>query len=266
MTLCLFDTHAHLNDPQLEQMGDGLFRMMAQNGVGFATAVGIDLRSSLQCLEIAESNDSIFAAVGVHPNSAHLANDFHWEEILELYDRPKVVAVGETGLDCHWDDCPLDIQREWFARQIKTSHETGKPLVVHMRESEQEILQQFETLHDGGRLNGIMHSFAGSWEAAEVCLDYGMYISFAGMATFKNAQSIRDVAKQVPDDRILIETDSPYLTPHPHRGKRPNHPGMVRHTAECLAELRGVSLEQFAALTTDNAKRVFKIENLDAAD
>lgn len=265
MTLRLFDTHAHLNDPTLEAMGDQLYRQMADNGVHFATAIGIDLHSSLQCLEIAESNNAVFAAVGVHPCSAHQANDFHWQEILELYDRPKVVAVGETGLDCYWDDCPLDIQKEWFGKQIKTSHETGKPLVVHMRESEQEVLEQFKATNDGGRINGIMHSFTGSWEAAETCLDYGMYISFAGMVTFKNAQAIRDVAVQVPNDRILIETDSPYLTPHPHRGKRPNHPALVRHVAECLAELKGMSLEEFGLLTTNNAKRVFQIEVEDNA-
>ncbi len=254
----LFDTHAHLNDPSLLKLGAGLFESAAEAQVTRMMAIGIDLKSSLQCVEIAEKNEHVFASAGVHPNSSHQCNEHRWKEVLELFKRPKVVAIGECGLDCYWDDCPLDIQKQWFVKQIVLSHENGLPLVVHMRESEQEILDAFAGNHDSGKVHGIMHSFTGSWETAQTCLDYGMYISFAGMVTFKNAQAIRDVAKQVPADRILIETDAPYLTPEPHRGKRPNHPALVQHTAQCLADLRGQSLEEFAAQTTANALRVFK--------
>ena len=256
-----FDTHAHLNDPALiDRIGEVLAD--ARNaGVSKIVAIGIDLRSSYQCIELAKSDDGIFASVGVHPNSCHNSNDAQWKEIIQLAKDPNVVALGETGLDCYWDDCPLATQQPWFARHIQLSHETGLPIVVHLRDSEQQILESFEKENLDGSINGIMHSFTGTWETAKRCLDYGMYISFAGMVTFKNAQAIREVAKNVPNDRILIETDSPYLTPHPHRGKKPNHPAMVIHTAECLAQVRGTNLETIAELTTANASRVFQIKN-----
>ena len=224
------------------------------------TAIGTDLKSSLSCVKLAEQFDGVFASVGIHPTGAHQATTGQWNEIVDLLDNPNVVALGETGLDCYWDDCPLEIQQPWFATHIRKSHECGKPLVVHQRESEAEILQSFEQNHDSGQINGIMHSFTGTLKTAQRCLDYGMYISFAGMVTFKNAQSIRDVATQIPLDRILVETDSPYLTPHPHRGKKPNKPEMVVHTAQCLAELLGIPIEEFASTTTQNANRVFKLE------
>lgn len=257
----LFDTHAHLNDPSFDDRLGDILAEARNAGVSNTVAIGIDLRSSHQCLELAKIHDGIFASVGVHPNSCHRFNEDHWKEITQLATATEVVALGETGLDCYWDDCPLDIQKVWFARHIELSHETGLPIIVHLRESEKQILEAFEQHNSNGSIHGIMHSFTGTWEAAKRCLDYGMYISFAGMVTFKNAQAIRDVAVKIPDDRILIETDSPYLTPHPHRGKKPNHPAMVVHTAECLAQLRQLSVEKFAEQTTSNAKRIFQVES-----
>ena len=256
----LFDTHAHLSYPPLIDEAQQIVNSAIQAGVTRMTAIGTDLKSSLSCVKLAEQFDGVFASVGIHPTGAHQATTGQWNEIVDLLDNPNVVALGETGLDCYWDDCPLEIQQPWFATHIRKSHECGKPLVVHQRESEAEILQSFEQNHDSGQINGIMHSFTGTLETAQRCLDYGMYISFAGMVTFKNAQSIRDVATQVPLDRILVETDSPYLTPHPHRGKKPNKPEMVVHTAQCLAELLGIPIEEFASTTTQNANRVFKLE------
>ena len=254
-----FDTHAHLNDPSLKSNLAQYLAEAQDVGVINAMAIGIDLKSSYECLEIANQYPGIYASVGIHPNSCNRANDFHWSEICKLISNEKVVAIGETGLDCYWDDCRLEIQKDWFDRHIELSHETGLPIVVHLRDSENEILDSLKSKNCSGSVNGIMHSFTGSLETAERCLEYGMYISFAGMVTFKNAQAIRDVAKRIPDDRILIETDSPYLTPDPHRGKRPNHPAMVVHTAECLAKLRGVTVEAFAELTKSNAERVFAL-------
>ena len=255
----LFDTHAHLSYEPLASSAEEVIRDAKASGVTQIAAIGTDLRSSLQCVEIAEKFEGVVASAGIHPTVGHQSTPGQWLEIVELLNHPKVVALGETGLDCYWDDCPLEIQQDWFTQHIQTSHETGKPLVVHLRESESEILNAFEHHHDSGQINGIMHSYTGSWAAAEICLDYGMYISFAGMATFKNAQSIRDVAGQVPLDRILVETDSPYLTPHPHRGKKPNKPEMVVHTAGVLAELFEMSLTDFANATTANAERVFRL-------
>ena len=254
-----FDTHAHLNDDSFSN--HPVFENAASVGVDQMVAIGIDLKSSYQCLKIADENQGVFASVGIHPNGCHRSNELHWKEIEQLLTNPNVVALGETGLDCHWDDTPMETQKHWFAKHIRLSHETGYPIVVHLRESESQILDSFRELNDDGKIHGIMHSFTGSFETAKECLDYGMYISFAGMVTFKNAQSIRDVAKEIPDDRILIETDSPYLTPHPHRGQRPNEPSMVVHTAQCLAEIRGTDLATVAKLTTENAERVFGIES-----
>lgn len=255
----LFDTHAHLNDKQLVERESDVIASAITAGVLQITAIATDLVSSIQCLEIASRHASLYASAGIHPNCCHLASVSQWIEIRTLVADPKVVAIGETGLDCYWDDCPIATQQEWFIRHIELSHETGKPLVVHMRESELEILDVFNEHHRGGRIHGIMHSFTGSWETAERCLDYGMYISFAGMVTFKNAGLLRAIARKIPPDRILIETDSPYLTPHPHRGVRPNEPKMLVHTASCLAEMRGVPLDEFATITTQNANRVFGI-------
>ena len=255
----LFDTHAHLNDEQLAGRETEVIETALAVGVSSITAIGTDLLSSGQCVEIARRQTAVHASAGIHPNSCHLASDSDWEGIQELAADPLVVAIGETGLDCYWDDCPLTTQREWFVRHIELSFQTGKPLVVHLRDSEQEILNVFEEQQRHGSIHGIMHSFTGSWESAKCCLDYGMYISFAGMVTFKNAGNLREIAKKIPSDRILIETDSPYLTPHPHRGVRPNEPKMVIHTAQCLAAVRGVSVTEFAAMTMQYGKQVFGV-------
>ncbi len=262
--LRFFDTHAHLNDEQLIHQLDQLLAQADEAHVDQIVAIGTDMESSRQCLDIANATEGVFSSVGIHPNGCHRFGSRQWSEVIDLTIRDNVVALGETGLDCYWDDTPLEVQRDWFRKHIELSHETGLPLVVHQRESETPILEMLDMFHHNGKVNGIMHSFTGSLKTAEKCLDYGMYISFAGMVTFKNAQAIREVAKCIPQDRILIETDSPYLTPHPHRGKRPNHPAMVVHTAACLAETRGEALAAFAKMTTNNAKRVFKLNQIPA--
>ena len=254
----LFDTHAHLDSEQLQpHLGEILSRV--DDGSMMITAIGTDPASSHRCLDLAKNHESVFAAAGLHPNHCASFDDSHWQAILEIVDHPKVVAIGETGLDKYWDDCPFELQQQWFARHVELSFEKNKPLVIHTRECENEMIETLESLSRDGRIIGIMHSFVGSAETARRCLDLGMYISFAGMVTFKKSTDLRDVAKTIPDDRILIETDSPYLSPHPHRSKRPNLPMMVEHTARCLAEVRGVSIEHLADQTLENAKRVFSL-------
>lgn len=257
----LFDTHAHLDDPQLAVREDDVISSATDAAVHQIVAIGTDVESSRNCIDIADRNPGVFAAVGIHPNGCHLATENDWAAIVKLAQNRRAVAIGETGLDCYWDDTPLATQIDWFARHIQLSHESGKPLVVHMRESESEILQAFDQHHQNGHINGIMHSFTGSPSTAARCLDLGMYISFAGMVTFKNAHQLREVAREIPLDRMLIETDSPYLTPHPHRGKRPNEPRYLVHTAQCLADLREISLEEFARTTTSNARRLFGLSD-----
>lgn len=254
-----FDTHAHLDSEQLEPLRKEIFELVDDDLLKI-TAIGTDPRSSHACLAMAKQHKNIFAAVGLHPNNCASFDESHWNSILEIVDQPEVVAIGETGLDKHWDDCPFDVQQDWFARHIELSFTKNKPLVIHTRDCETEMLEMLESSAKEGQIIGIMHSFCGSADTARRCLELGMYISFAGMVSFKKSQELRDVAVIIPDDRILIETDSPYLSPHPLRSKRPNRPQWVQHTAQCLADARGVSLEQLAELTTRNAHCVFGLE------
>ncbi|MFT5299993.1 MAG: TatD DNase family protein [Mariniblastus sp.] len=258
----LFDTHAHLEDEQLSSvLDDVLAKAEAAELVGI-TAIGTTVSTSRDCLALAEKYEQVFAAVGIHPNHAKETTEQDWQQIVAMASHPQVVAIGETGLDRYWDYCSIETQQNWFARHIELSFETRKPLVVHMRECESDILSMFQSHQRDGRIIGIMHSFAGQWETAQACLELGMYISFAGMVTFKKSDELREIAAKIPEDRILVETDSPYLSPHPHRGKRPNHPAMVRYTAACIAEARGMTVEAFSNLTTKNAKCVFNLTNL----
>lgn len=253
----LFDTHAHLEDEQLSPILDEVLNNAALANLVGITAIGTTVSTSRDCVELAQKYDQVYSSVGIHPNHCQDATEEDWEQIVSLSALEKAVAIGETGLDRYWDYCPIEVQEEWFARHIELSFNTQKPLVIHMRECEADILRMLGDHQRNGQVIGIMHSFSGLWETAEACLEMGMYISFAGMVTFKKSHELREIAGRIPNDRILVETDSPYLSPHPHRGKRPNQPAMVVHTAACIADVRGVSLEEFGELTTGNARRVF---------
>ncbi len=255
----LFDTHAHLDDDQLTAKLPEVLTNAQDAGLVGITAIGTTVSTSQRCLELAKEHDFVFAAVGIHPNNCSQTNESDWDAIKSLAVEEEVVAIGETGLDRHWDYCPFDIQETWFAKHIELSFEVNKPLVIHMRDCEADILSALAQHQRNNRIIGIMHSFTGQWETAETCLNLDMYISFAGMVTFKKSEQLREIAKRIPADRILIETDSPYLSPHPHRSVRPNQPSMVQHTASCIAAERGMSEEEFGQLTTENAKRVFGI-------
>ena len=186
-----------------------------------------------------------------------------WDQVLRLQSCEKVVAVGETGLDRHWDYTPFPLQEEYFARHLKLARERDLAVVIHCREAEIDVVRMLRDDFDRhGPVRAVMHSFTGDWTTAEACLNMGLYISFAGMVTYKNAQNLREVARQVPLDRLLVETDSPYLSPVPLRGKR-NEPAHVVHTAGCLAGLHDVDLETLAKQTTRNALELFKIMSSD---
>jgi TatD DNase family protein len=201
---------------------------------------------------------AIHAAVGVHPNYASQVPPDDWDRVAHWARTGRGIALGETGLDRHWDYTPFDVQQDYFARHLELSRETGLPFIVHCRESEADVLAMLRDAHRSGPLNGVMHSYCGDAALAQECLAMGMYISFAGMVTFKKSQALREVAATIPADRILVETDSPYLSPHPLRGKR-NEPANVRITAECVAAARGESFEALAAQTTQNAQRLFRL-------
>ena len=256
----LFDTHAHLSSSQLKPQLDEILQNADEHNLQGITSIGTNLASSKACLELAKTHPQIYAAVGVHPNDCHQASDADWVEVQELAKHERVVAIGETGLDRYWDTVPIELQRTWFAKHIELSFETKKPLVIHMRDCDADILQMLNEHQRDGQIIGILHSFAGELATAERALELGMYISFAGMVTYKKSNDLRQIAAKIPDDRILIETDSPYLSPHPCRGTRPNQPALVRHTAECLAEVRGMTVEAFGELSTANAMRVFGLE------
>ncbi len=253
----MIDTHAHLAYRQLSDNIEEYLQKAEQAGVEGILCVGTTAQDSPKCIELAERYSMIRAAVGIHPNNAHEASQSDWETIEELSRHPKVVAIGETGLDRYWDDCPWETQLVWLERQVDLARVRQLPVVIHTRDCIDEAIDWLTAQHAKQPFQAVMHSFTGNLEQANRCLSVGFYISFAGMVTFKNAADIQQVAKAVPQDRILVETDSPYLTPHPFRGQKPNHPALVRHTLECIAQLRGVDPAMMSQLVAENAKCLF---------
>ena len=252
----LFDTHAHLDQEDFDSDRAEVIARALAAGVETMIAVGVTAESSAAAVKLAAENPSIYAAVGIQPNYCAQAGPDDWNRIVELASAPKVVAIGETGLDRHWDYTPFDLQQDYFDRHLRLSQERNLPFIVHTRESDADVLAILREARQRGPLRGIMHSFTGTAETAAECVNLGLYISFAGMVTFKKSDDLRAVAATIPADRILIETDSPYLSPHPLRGKR-NEPANLVHTAAVLANVREVSVEEFTNQTTANAKTLF---------
>ncbi len=252
-----FDTHAHYDDERFDSDREELLASLPEKGVGLVINVGCDMPSSRNSVAYAEKYPYIYAAVGVHPHDAKSYTPKDGEELLRLARHDKVVAIGEIGLDYHYDLSPRDVQREVFARQIDLSKEAGLPFVVHEREACGDCLDVLKAEGVGSR-GGVMHCFSGSRETAKILLNMGMYISVGGPLTFKNNVRTVDMVEYVPLDRLFIETDSPYLAPVPMRGKR-NDSSYVRYVAEKIAQIKGITLEEAARATADNAKRFFNI-------
>ncbi len=256
----LFDTHAHLASEHLAADLPGVFARAKAAGVTAILSVGTDLASSRRCRELAAAHEGILAAAGIHPTHAAEAEGADWDEIVRLVtDDLHIVALGETGLDNFWKDVPFALQQDYFDRHLRLSQQLQIPFIVHQRECMAEILVMLREAALRGPLRGVMHSFTGTADEAAECLELGLHISFAGMVTFKKSDDLRAVAKTIPANRILVETDSPYLSPEPFRGKRPNEPARVVHTAECLAQVRGIPLDDFARQTTENARALFAV-------
>ncbi len=249
------DTHAHLNMPEYSDIAEVLSRAAAA-GVLTIIDVGFDLVSSRTSVRLSDSYDQIFSAVGIHPHDASDFKDSDLDELRKLVLNPKVVAIGECGLDYYRNLSPGDAQIEMFRREIGLARELKLPMIVHSRDAHDDVLR---ILHEeaGGGLTGVMHCFSGDERIARLTLDLGFYVSFAGPLTFKNARDLRDIAKFVPLDKILIETDCPYLSPDPYRGER-NEPAYVIKTAEKLAEIRGISLDELSLRIEQNVKELFK--------
>lgn len=251
----LFDSHCHLNDPKLAADLPGVLERAAAAGVKNMAVIGCNLRDSLFAVHLAEKYPQLIAAVGYHPSDSHGLDEQAFAELAELAALPQVRAIGEIGLDYYWDETPREVQRKWFIRQIHLAKELRKPIVIHDREAHGDLYNIVRE-ENAAEYGGIMHCFSGSWELAKEALRRNFYISIAGPVTYKNAKALPEVVKNCPLDRLLIETDSPYLAPEPRRGKT-NEPANVFYVAERAAALRGISVEELAAATTANAKRIF---------
>jgi TatD DNase family protein len=255
----LFDTHAHLDDERFSEDLPAVVDRAVAAGVAHVVCIATTAADSPRCVEIARQFPSVWASVGIQPNNVSQAGADDWSKIEALATAPRAIAVGETGLDRHWDFTPFAQQEDYFARHIALSRQTGLPLVIHCREAEVDVVRMLrENFDRHGPVRGVMHSFTGDRTTADECLAMGLYISFAGMVTYKNAAHLRAVAATIPADRLLVETDSPYLAPTPVRGKR-NEPAYVAHTAAVLAELRGVGVDVLAEQTTRNARFLFRV-------
>jgi len=253
----LFETHAHLNAKEFDEDREEVIARAQENGVSTIVNIGFNAETIPTCMELAEAHDFIYAVIGWHPQDAKDMTDEHLEWIEELSRHPKVVGLGEMGLDYYWDTSPKDVQAEVFRKQIRLARKLDMPIIIHNRDAHQDVLTILKE-EKAADVGGIMHCFSGSWETAKLALDMNFYISFGGPLTFKNAKQPKEVAAKVPQDRLLIETDCPYLTPHPFRGKR-NESGYVRYVCEEMANIRGLSYEEMAQITTDNAKRLFRL-------
>lgn len=249
------DSHCHLDFPDLREREAEVLAAMAENGVDRALCISVTLEDFPAVLSLAERHAHLWASVGVHPDNAG-CEEPDVARLLALADHPKVIAIGETGLDYHWHKDAPEWQRERFRTHIRAARACGKPLVIHTRSAATDTLRLMRE-ENAGEAGGVMHCFTESKEVAEAALDQGFYISFSGIVTFRSATELKEVAAYVPLDRLLIETDSPYLAPVPHRGKT-NQPAWVVHVAEEIARLRGEPLARIESATTENFFRLFR--------
>ena len=252
----LFDTHAHYDARQFDSDRDAVLSALPGLGVGLVVNPGCDLESSRRAVALAEQYPFVYAAVGVHPEDCADWQDGDVEELRELSARPKVVAVGEIGLDYYWEENPpRELQKRVFRAQMALARELDLPVIVHDREAHGDSL---DIIREFPQVRGVFHCFSGSVEMAQELVRRGWMISFTGVLTYKNARKAVEAARAIPMDRLMIETDSPYMAPVPHRGER-NHSGFVVHTCQRLAEIKGIDTEECARITMENGKRFFQI-------
>ncbi len=254
----LIDTHCHLEMPQFDGDREEVIGRAKEIGFEALITVGSDLEGTFKALNLAEQYDFIYASVGVHPHDAKDFSQRSYEDLKEMTNNKKVVAIGETGLDYHYDHSPRDVQRAVFRRHLALAKETGLPVIVHSREAKEDTMA---ILDESGIDRGVLHCFSGDAEMAEQAMSMGLAISLAGPVTFKKSAGLREIVRIIPDDYLLVETDAPYLSPEPFRGKR-NEPYYMRYTAKYVAELRGISFGDLARITTLNAKRLFGLGSI----
>ncbi len=254
----LVDSHCHLDMLDLAPFGgsiDGVLAAAHDQDVEHFLCVSINMENYPAMLKIAETHEQVMASVGLHPNERD-GHEPGIDELVDLARHPKVVAIGETGLDYFRSEGDLDWQRDRFRRHIAAAKQSGKPLIIHSRDAKEDTLEILEH-ENAGEVGGVMHCFTGDWDMARRAMDLNFHISFSGIVTFKSARELQEVAVKIPPERMLVETDCPYLAPVPHRGK-PNQPAYVRHVAEFIAELRGETCEYIAGVTTRNFGALFR--------
>ncbi len=254
----LFDSHAHYDDTKFDDDRYEVIQRAFDSGVSYILNAASNISSAVDCIGLSQEFDFIYAAVGVHPHNAEGMNEGAIATLADFASDKKVVAIGEIGLDYYYDNSPREVQKHWFSRQIDMARNIGLPVVVHNRDAHEDTLKIL-VAENAKSVGGVLHCYSGSVEMAKILLENNFYISVGGPLTFKNAVKVIEVVKYVPLDRLLIETDSPYLTPEPHRGKR-NDSSYVRLVAEKLAEVRNIPFEEIARITTENAKRLFRIK------
>jgi TatD DNase family protein len=252
----LVDSHCHLDFPHLSDQMDDVLTRAKDAGIGTLVTICTRVRKFDQVLAIAEAHEHIFCSVGTHPHNAEEERDISLEEILALAAHPKVVAIGEAGLDYHYDNAPREDQEKGFRTHIAAARETGLPLVIHSRDADEDTSRILSEEMDKGAFTAVLHCFTAGAELARKGVELGLYVSFSGVLTFKKSDALRKIAASLPMDRVLVETDAPYLSPEPVRGRK-NEPANVVHTAAKLAEVKGVSNEEIARATTENFHRLF---------
>ncbi len=255
----MIDSHAHLDEERFDEDRDEFIKSLKENAISYVINPSSDMETSRRVVELSNKYENIFAAVGIHPHDAEGFKEEDLDELRQLSKDERVVAIGEIGLDYYYDNSPRDIQKEVFRKQLELSHELDLPVIIHTRDAmgdTYDILKEFES-----RVRGVMHCYTGSIEMAEKFMKLGFYISIAGPVTFKNAVNVREMAKQIPLERLLIETDSPYLAPVPNRGKR-NDPTNVRYVADMLANLKEIQIDKIIEHSRENTVELFSLKGV----
>lgn len=253
----IFETHAHYDDEKFEEDRDELLKSLQEKGIGYVVNVGASLFSTKASLELAEQYEYVYAAVGVHPNETEELNEENFAWLSNVADKPKVVAIGEIGLDYYWKEPEPQVQKIWFERQMELAREKNLPMIIHSREAAKDTLDMIKSC-DGGSIGGVIHCYSYSVEMAKQYLDMGFYLGIGGVVTFPNAKKLREVVEYMPLDQIVLETDCPYLAPVPNRGKR-NSSLNLKYVAAKIAELKKIPEEEVIEVTYHNAKRMYRL-------
>ena len=254
----IFDTHAHYDDKQFDQDREELLVSMKDNGIGTIVDVGSNMETSAWIVDAVNRYPMMYGAVGVHPSDTADLTESDMDTLKEYAGKDKILAIGEIGLDYYWDEPEREIQKKWFEAQIELAREVRLPIIIHSRDAAADTLDIMKA-HHGDELNGVIHCFSYSPEMAQIYLDMGYYLGIGGVVTFKNSKKLKEVVKMTPLERIVLETDCPYLTPEPHRGKR-NDSSYLKYVVECISELKGISAEKIIKTTCENAVKMYRIK------